>query len=282
MSETVKSPYHILIDDLDLHWHDTPIQNAFIAALFFSLRNFNKPPYLKCSVAIRDQIYRRLPLVDRDKYHDWVCHVEWQEVIVKQMIERRILTSIDIQQKDIWGGLFPANSFTRLIRHTYGRPREVIRLCSMCVSEAVKKTHLKVEVEDVDSAIGKFADYRISEIAGEFAHRHAGLDHVIRKFKGYPKEFEVTKLIGVAEDAWLEHECGDEIAKEFAWVGEYREDPVGLARILLECNVLLYKQDREAVPVIYDLDTKPEVSRSTWVGMHPAFWAALKMEVPSN
>ena len=279
MAETVKAPYHILIDDLDLHWQDTPVQNAFIAALFFSLRNFNKPPNLKCSVAIRDQIFRRLPLVDRDKYHDWVCHVEWQEAIVKRMIERRIMTSIDIQQTQIWGGLFPANSFTRMIRHTYGRPREVIRLSSMCVSEALKHSHQSVEDTDVDSAIGKFADHRISEIASEFSHRYSGLDHVIRKFKGYPKEFEVEKLVSIAEDAWLEKECGDEIAKEFAWVGEYREDPIGLSRILLECNILLYKSDREAAPVVYDLDTKPEVKRETWVAMHPAFWAALKMEL---
>lgn len=31
-------PYYVLIDDLDLHWTDTPTQNAFIAAMFLSLR----------------------------------------------------------------------------------------------------------------------------------------------------------------------------------------------------------------------------------------------------
>jgi hypothetical protein len=120
IAETVRVPYHILIDDLDLHWHDAPVQNAFIAALFFSLRNFSKPPNLKCAVAIRDQIYRRLPLVDRDKYHDWVCHVEWEAPNVRKMVERRITSRIDIASKDIWDGLFPANAFTRMYHHSYG------------------------------------------------------------------------------------------------------------------------------------------------------------------
>src|SRR5262245_36042465 len=71
IGEILKHPYYILIDDLDLHWQDAPVQNAFIAALFLSLRKFSKPPNLKCVVAIREQIFRRLPLTDRDKYHDW-------------------------------------------------------------------------------------------------------------------------------------------------------------------------------------------------------------------
>ena len=282
MGETVNAPYHILIDDLDLHWHDTPIQNAFIAALFFSLRNFNKPPNLKCSVAIRDRIFRRLPLVDRDKYHDWICHVEWQEANVRTMVERRITKSIDIQPKDIWGGLFPHNSFSRMLRHTYGRPREVIRLCSMCVAEAVKKSHLQVKDEDIDSAIQKFSDSRITEVASEFSFQHTGLDHIIRKFKGWQKEFTAAKLTEVAEDVWLEKECGDDMAAEYAWAAEYREDPVGLTRILLECNILLYKPDRSSAPVLYDPDKRPDIQAGTWIAVHPAFFYALEMERPSK
>ncbi len=56
LSSQIKHDYFILIDDLDLHWNDSDIQNAFIAALFMSLRKLNKPP-LRFLVAIRDDIY---------------------------------------------------------------------------------------------------------------------------------------------------------------------------------------------------------------------------------
>ena len=278
ISTTVRSPYHILIDDLDLHWQDRPVQNAFIAALFFSLRNFSRPPYLKCAVAIRDQIYRHLPLVDRDKYHDWVCHVEWQEAHVKQMVEKRIASTLDILKSDIWGGLFPANAFQRLVRHTYGRPRESIRLASMCVAEAVRKGHGRVEEEDLSLGLRKFSDSRITEVASEYEAAYPGLGQIIRKFTGFAKEFPIDQLKGIGEEAWLERECGDESASEYAWAAEFAEDPVAFARALLECGVLLYKRDRTQPPDLYDLDKRPEVNHLTWLAIHPAFIPALETD----
>lgn len=275
IAETVRVPYHILIDDLDLHWSDTPVQNAFIAALFTSLRNFSKPPNMKCVVAIRDQIFRRLPLADRDKYYDWVCHVDWEAPNVRKMVERRITSRIDIVSKDIWGGLFPENAFNRMIHHSYGRPREAIKLVSMCVLEADRKHHIKVEVEDLTVGISKFSDARVTEIAAEFSHKHPGLDQLIRKMHGWQKEFAVGELVRLAEDVWLEVECGEEIAREYQWAGEYKDEPKGLARILLECGILLYKSNQRAEPILYDMDKRPEVTGETWVGIHPAFWPAL-------
>jgi hypothetical protein len=275
IGDSVRSPYHILIDDLDLHWHDSPVQNAFIAALFFSLRNFSKPPNIRCAVAIRDQIYRRLPLVDRDKYHDWVCQVEWDEPNVRKMVERRITSRLDIPTKDIWGGLFPKSAFTRMMRHSYGRPREAIRLVSMCILEAQRKGHLRVDEQDLDQGIRKFSDQRIAEIASEFSHQYGGLDQITRKFRGWPREFQVARLTEMAEEIWLEIQCGEEIAQEYLWAGGFCEDPRALARILLECSIILYKHDRTAEPVMYDLDSRPEIKDDTWVAIHPAFLPAL-------
>jgi hypothetical protein len=275
IADTVSKPYHILIDDLDLHWHDSPIQNAFIAALFFSLRNFSKPPNLKCAVAIRDQIYRGLPLEDRDKYHDWVCYVEWEPPNVRKMVERRITSKINVQTKDIWGGMFPSNAFTRMSRHSYGRPREAIRLVSLCITEAQRRDHLRVEEEDLTNGIMKFSDSRITEIASEFGHQYRGLEHIIRRFLLWPKEFPVEKLKELLEDVWLELECGEEGAKEYLWVGGYAQDVIGFARVMLECGILLYKANRTAEPVVYDLDKRPEIKGDAWVAIHPVFWPAL-------
>jgi hypothetical protein len=275
IAENVRSPYYILIDDLDLHWRDTKVQNAFIAALFLSLRNFSKPPNLKCVVAIRDQIFRRLPLADRDKYQDWLCQVEWDANNVREMVEKRITSTIDIGTKDIWGGLFPANAFSKMVRHSYGRPREAIRLLTICINEAQKKARLRVEEEDLDAGIGKFSDQRIAEVGSEFSYQFTGLEHVARKLSSWPKEFPLDKLKDVLDDIWLEIECGEEIASEYPWAGGYHEDIKGFARVLLECGILLYKPVRTSEPVLYDVDKRPEIGKDTWLAIHPAFWPTL-------
>lgn len=275
IGEHVSAPYHILIDDLDLHWQDTPVQNAFIAALFFSLRNFNKGQNLKCAVAIRDQIYRRLPLTDRDKYHDWVCPVEWEAPNLQKMIERRITSKIGVLTKDIWGGLLPDGAFTKMHRHSYGRPREAIRIVSLCIAEAVKQGHQRVELEDLNVGIRKFSDARITEIAAEFAHAYTGLEPIIRKLATLPKEFPLKVIESITGDIWLEIECKEDVAREYPWAGGYVEDPKGFAKILLECGILLFKPDRQAEPVVYDLEKKPEINASTWLATHAVFWPAL-------
>jgi hypothetical protein len=275
IGEHVSAPYHILIDDLDLHWQDTPVQNAFIAALFFSLRNFNKGQNLKCAVAIRDQIYRRLPLTDRDKYHDWVCHVEWEAPNLQKIIERRITSKIGVLTKDIWGGLLPDGAFAKMYRHSYGRPREAIRIVSLCVAEAARKGHVRVEPEDLDLSIRKFSDARVTEIAAEFHEAYKGLDPIIRKLAALPKEFPVEHLQNITDDIWLEIECQEDVAKEYPWAGGFRDDPRGFARILLECGILLYKPDRQAAPVVYDVDNKQDITTGTWLATHPVFLPAL-------
>jgi hypothetical protein len=156
IANELKHPYYILIDDLDRHWTGTEAQNAFIAALFMSLRAFSKPPNVKCVVSLREQIYRQIPLVDRDKFHDWVCHVRWDPTSLRQMLEARIRFKFGWPPQDVWGGMFPANSFDHLRLHTNERPREVMRLTSICIEEAQNQSHNRVEEQDLIVGIKRF------------------------------------------------------------------------------------------------------------------------------
>jgi hypothetical protein len=70
----------------------------------------------------------------------------------------------------------------------------------------------------------------------------------------------------------------EEVAQEYAWAGGYQEDIKSFTRILLECGILLYKQERTAKPEMYDLDKRPDITSETWVAVHPAFWPALRMD----
>lgn len=180
--------------------------------------------------------------------------------------------------KDIWNGLFPEGAFAKMMRNSYGRPREAIRLVSLCITEAIRQNHLSVESGDLDTGIRKFSDSRITEVASEYSHQYRGLEHVIRKFARWPKEFSVGRLKSLTEDIWLEIECGEEIAKEYAWAGGYNDNPKAFGRILLECTVLLYKDKERSEPVPYDLDKPQQIEDNSWVAIHPAFWPALSIE----
>lgn len=114
LSDSLKTPYWILIDDLDLHWNGSPTQTAFIAALFLSLRSFSKPPWLKCVVAMRDDIYRVLPLEDKDKTRDSICYVNWDQASVKGMISKRINVRLGVRPEEIWTKLFESFAFELL------------------------------------------------------------------------------------------------------------------------------------------------------------------------
>jgi hypothetical protein len=51
---------------------------------------------------MREQIFRSLPLQDRDKFHDWICHVEWEMLELKKMITTRIQKKLNIERSLIW------------------------------------------------------------------------------------------------------------------------------------------------------------------------------------
>ena len=133
LRENLKHRYYILIDDLDLYWDNSEVQNAFIAALFSSLSHISRPPFLKAAVALRENIYNCLPIVDRDKSPDSICKVSWTKNSVKEMVENRVSHKFNATQGEVWSEVFPAHAFDEIYQHSTGRPREVIRL------EAVSK-----------------------------------------------------------------------------------------------------------------------------------------------
>jgi len=271
VADNLKHPYYILIDDLDLHWYDSPLQNAFIAALFLSLRHFSKPPNLKCVVAIKDEIYRHLPLADRDKFHDWVCRVTWDGPSVKKMIEQRLVAKLDCTPRDVWGQVFPKNGFDKIWRHTNGKPREAIRLASFCVEEARSRDHLRVSDEDIVSGMREFSDERRTDLAKEYQFQYEGLELVTHKFAGWPKEFPVSKLSEVAEMITIEVGLAERHSARYKWAAGFDNDLKGFARILLECGFFQIKVSRTAAAKPYDLDSPEQLTDETYLAINPMY-----------
>ena len=133
----IKSRYYILIDDLDVDWHNEAAQNEIIAAMFASLRKMCRPPHLKCVVSIQDRIFREIPIEHKDKFRDSLCNVDWEADAVREMIEKRVKYVLEIPAPGIWNGLFPKDGFAFMWERIGGRPREAIRLASICIETGV-------------------------------------------------------------------------------------------------------------------------------------------------
>ncbi len=276
VADQLKSPYFILIDDLDRHWNNSPIQNSFVAALFTSLRNFSKPPFLKCVVAMRDHIYKALPLHDRDKYHDWVCHVKWDKPAIKRMITIRIQYKLGCASTDVWGGAFPETAFDKMWRYSTGRPRELIRLSTLCLEKALEREGKSVEEDDLSEAMKVFSDDRIIELASENAHLFQPLEPVLRRFSGWPKEFAFKKFDkDFAEYVGMEAVLKEAPAVTYSWIGGYMNDGKALARAFLIMGFFLIKPSRTAEPREYDPNQPLNITDDTWLAIHPTFWFGL-------
>ena len=277
VADNLRHGYYILIDDLDRHWVSSPIHKEFIAALFMSLRKFSKPPNVKCVVSLREQIYRQVPLVDRDKFHDWVCRVEWDAGTLKRMLEERIHFVFGWQSADIWGGMFPENTFYNMLTHATGRPRELIRLATLCVEEGQNHGHNRIDDHDFSAALRRFSDEKISDLASEWRPKYEALELVIRHFTGWHKEFSLDKLRDLVQYMDLEIAENEGQSGRYSWVRGYAENPKGFARCLLECGFLLIKPSRTAQPKDYEPDNPHDLTDDAWFAIHPMYAPGLSL-----
>jgi hypothetical protein len=271
LRDNVSHCYYLLIDDLDLYWNDSPTQNAFIAALFSSLSHFSRPPSLKAVVALRDNIYEALPIVDRDKFHDVVCNVKWDLASVRSIVEQRLVFKLQVKASEVWGGVFPENAFNEIWQNSNGRPREAIRLVTLAVQTASGNGHLSVMPGDLASAIRTFSNERITEIASEHAHTYPDLERVVRKMSGWPKEFPIQKLIDLLELLDFEVQMKEPWADRYSWVSGFASNPKGFAQVLLECGVLWLKQSRTDQAAPLDRTKPNDITDERWFAIHPMF-----------
>jgi hypothetical protein len=273
LGDSIQRPYYVLIDDLDVDWHNEPTQNEVIAAMFSSLRKICRPPYIKSVVSLQDRIFRELPIEHKDKFRDAICDVVWTADSIKEMLEKRIRFVLDVSGFKIWGGLFTADGFDYIWKRTTGKPREAIRFASICLETARREGHSGVSAADMEVAFRKFSAERLDDIGSELNYSYPGFMGFLTHFAGFHKEFPLARVQEAVDTAILA--CLDDPKRQYQWVRGYEQDHYHIARVLLENNIALFKRSRTDPPRPYDPREHHFDAEGVYLAFHPMYWAAL-------
>jgi hypothetical protein len=272
----LRNEYYVLIDDLDLYWENEPNQNAFIAAVFLSLRRLSRRP-VKFVVSIREDIYRCLPLTDKDKSRDRLCRMQWDLSSVREMVEKRMVTALKCKSSEIWGNVFPKDAFGVLTKHSTKKPRELIRLVALCIARAVTNGHKRVLKQDIHEALREYSVERLGDLVSEYRFVYPSLDVVLHKFFGKQKEFDFIALDNLATELAIEALEHDSMTMPWQWAGGFDGRAEDFARLLLDLGFLQAKANRTAPPEPYDPDQMGGISSRMWFAVHPMYAPGLRL-----
>ncbi len=273
----LRHEYYILIDDLDLHWTGSELQNYFLGAMFLSIRKLSRSRNVKFVVAIRKNIYRQIHLDERDKFSDLVCEVTWTKDDVKKMVERRLAMILSVTENEVWTELFQPGFFELIWSHTDETPRAVIRLAVTAINTAIRNSHLRVDQSDMQEALREFSDDRISDLADLHRYAYPLLGLVIREFRGQTKEFPADVVQEVAFRI-AEMARKNMTEPKLSWAIQGFEEPVLFARILVACGFLKVKEHRTAMARIASEDQLEKLSPQNWFAVHPTYVPALDLK----
>lgn len=238
--------YFVLIDDLDLHWTNDPLENAVIAALFTSMAKLRNTTNVKFIAALREDIYRQLPIEDKDKSRDWLCDVFWDRQSIREMLEARMATLHNVSASDLWESLLPPGAFETLIEHSMMRPREIIRQLQLVFESAVRNGHPAATITDMDQGLRRFSQERLEELEQEWGHQYPDLTVVASQFTGRTRELSLGDVTDIAERAAIA--MLDKVADEQHWIVQLAESPRRLAGCLIRTGFLVGKLDRKSTP----------------------------------
>jgi hypothetical protein len=275
LPQAIQHDYYILIDDLDLHWRGTPLQNAFLGTLMYSMRKLGASPKLKFVVSLRKNIYRQIDLEERDKFSDHICEMEWSDADLREMIEKRVEHVLNVPHWQIWSELFPEGAFDYIRTHTNGMPREIIRLAVLCVSIAQEAKHLKIEQEDMARALQRFSEGRLDDLASAYQYEYPGLSVVLNQFSGGAKEFDCENLREISFR--LAERAQKEQNPRYVWATGGVDNPLILARTLLNTGFLQLKDGRASAARQTEMDETELISESNWYAVHPMYAPGLEL-----
>jgi hypothetical protein len=278
LPKLINNRYYVLIDDLDLHWKNDPVQNALIAALFSAMAKLRNLETVKFAIAIREDIYKHLPIEDKDKSRDWICNVFWDREALKNILENRMQCLHGISQSQLWDDLMPPKAFDTMLNGSLNRPRELIRQLALAFEVASQNGHSEVLESDLSEAVRRNSQEKLEELEQEFEYKYPGIGWVIKHLAGRQRELSLNDLRDISETIAIELLDDQENMKRYTWAGQFESRPKDLVYCLIDAGVLLVKTSRSAPPQPVDPEVLNNALDSPWFAVRPIYCPALMIK----
>lgn len=188
----------VLIDKVDEVWNQTEESEMMIVGLIKAVHDLNSNlQQTQFILFLRSDIYNTLKFNDSDKLHSLEEYIEWKEIDLKHLIANRGRFSGGLSHSevdDLWQSIFPVkvngeSSFNYLLNRSLMRPRELIQFCNTALAEAQDNNHAKITESDILSGERNYSNWKLKDLASEFAVQYPYLEDVLALFQGFRKAF---------------------------------------------------------------------------------------------
>lgn len=268
IGQLVERKYIILIDDLDQDWSNRYSHRRLIEGLIASALFLGRSGVASFVIAIRDDIFSRLELDDREKVRNVVRELSWSKAALEDLLLRRIswatgrpLSTVSISL------LFPAGLKTAAYwACAAGNPRRAIQIAEHIIGQSAGLD--QVDEHTLKASVSHCSAEFLLDLDSQYRSTYPGLRFIAQSLKDIGNEFGMDEFQAFLDK--IAYRLNQGYGKEYLWLRGMFSSRDDLARILLECGLLLYKDTSTARPRPYN-PGHDEIMDSTCFAVNPAY-----------
>lgn len=231
-----KNKTYILVDNLDRGWSTSGVTESdirIVQCLIDAGRRIERTVQkenvsLSTTVFLRDDVYEWLVSEVGDRGKDSTVRVLWREPeLLHQLIQLRLDVgslelSIDpsLKWSDISTGTIDSQDiFDFLIHHSLWRPRSLLDLIELCLSNASLAGRSKIEPEDAQQAAKTYSTDMLRDLNFEVRDVFPEADKIIYSYAQESSRLDQRKVERIAKKQLKDDEQSKKFVEMMLWFG---------------------------------------------------------------
>lgn len=275
----------LLIDRLDEGYEPDDVGVGFVDGLIQAAIHIRtKIPQVKPVIFVRDNIFRSVQMNDPDYTRNIEGHVlrlHWDEASLFNFATKRIAVVLDLKQEaslKIWnqctaGDLSGTEGFSKCLRMTLYRPRDLLALLNEAFQEAFRSEDNSLTVEHIEASAIEISQNRYMDLIKEYSHEVPGLYAYTTAFNGKDPKQTVKEVSKALEEVMSAGSSHSKVQQDMVIL----QDAKSALRALYSIGFLGLKEAASGKFVFcHDgRSANKDISNTDSVLVHPCYWMAV-------
>ncbi|GAA5168692.1 P-loop ATPase, Sll1717 family [Viridibacterium curvum] len=281
----------ILIDRLDEGYEPDKVGVGIVDGVVYGTMDLIQglSPNIRSVVFLRDNIYRAIEHWDQDfsrNIEGQVLRLHWDYHLLLNLVASRLRTvrKLDIDNNiRVWNkctanGLKEKSGFSKCLRLTLYRPRDILALLNEAFLSASRQNREEIVDEDIDAAAKAISRLRLSDLHKEYSAVFPGLEVVTQAFSGGTSRMYVEDALSRIENV-LQSEISSSPAAQHL---EILKSPTEVLRSLYSVGFVGLHEDTTGSYVFCHDGKHPdkEFVAEKRLLIHPCYAPALNLADP--